>query len=142
MKKNKKFHQEMNSYMKKITKELIAMSDSPDNQFRECAAYYDSDGIKCELCGHNPIKNIFEITCIETDETRKVGSECVKNYMDVDLANGINGHFGKFKKIWAQKILSEKCAWSGCTKSREKPYNFCSHHIKEFKRLMGYRPLG
>lgn len=41
----------------------------------------------CELCGHNPIRRLFFIRSRTTDATMCIGSECVRNYVHVDLVD-------------------------------------------------------
>ena len=50
---------------------------------------YDTIGQICDLCGHNPIKRIFAIKCKSTKKIMEVGSECIKNWVGVDLAKGL-----------------------------------------------------
>lgn len=39
----------------------------------------------CELCGHNPIKRLYFIESASTGRELMIGSECARNYADVDL---------------------------------------------------------
>lgn len=42
--------------------------------------YFSGDTMRCQLCGHRPIKNICVIENVYTKKRLKIGTECVKHF--------------------------------------------------------------
>ena len=77
----------MEGYWEIIAETVRHFSRPGDKLF--CAdAYQSKEFIKCQLCGHYPIKNIFLLMNERTGESLKVGSECIVNYKVVSERMG------------------------------------------------------
>ena len=66
------------------------------------AIEYDPQGRKCQMCEHDPIRNLYILTNLKTNEKLKIGSECATNYCDSKLLLRASGLLRK--EIFADKF--------------------------------------
>jgi hypothetical protein len=70
------------------------------NQHFKPVKVYRHTGRKCDLCGHNPIKNVFVIENKARHQELHIGSDCARNYIDADLVSAICKQYNlEYKKI-------------------------------------------
>jgi len=91
------------SYVARIERQLALMRITPMTIFQirkgiqpsspkaeyEIIDVRHKPGFKCELCGHNPIVNVFTIKHKTTGVEKLIGSECAGNWVDADLARAM-----------------------------------------------------
>lgn len=69
-------------YWQRIESELRRFTRKGDG-LRLVTAYRAAEAVTCELCGHWPIKDVFVLGNSRTNETLKIGGQCVLRYRDV-----------------------------------------------------------
>lgn len=57
----------------------------------------------CDMCGHNPIKRLFFIKSASSGREMCIGSECARNYADVDLVNAYLRRIGREQRLARQR---------------------------------------
>jgi len=61
---------------------------------------YRHTGMVCQLCGHNPIKNVFVIEHKINKKELHIGSDCARNYINTDLVDAVCREYAiEYKKI-------------------------------------------
>ena len=80
-------------------KKSLEQTIQGDDEFTIESAYR-SPGMKCELCGHNPIKNVFVLKHKTNHNKLNIGCECAKNYIDADLVDAVCKEYDfEYRKI-------------------------------------------
>jgi hypothetical protein len=112
------------SYTIKIERTMVDISDSDENEFEVLYAYYDSKGVKCDLCGHVPIKRVFKLRSKETGQILFIGCECAVNYLSVDLVQAFEDLLNKkINDYKAKQVLDQhKTKYLPMIKNLQKTY--------------------